>query len=158
MTATRPTPIGMTGRGRGEPAYSGPALAAYRQLHGISQRDLAPRFGGTVSAIAKVEQREVIGERTALRFMSVVDYLARNRAAIRKAGIAYMRHVRDDESVPMLAERVLDVLSDEPMETTGIASALGEATVSDDLVQAILDLYLGGDVERTDEGWRRVTR
>lgn len=155
--ATRPTVIGETGKGK--PAYSGPAVAAYRAYHGISQQDVASRMSTTRYAIAMAEGRDLIGERVARRILNEVDYLARLRAETRRAGIAAMQAMRDpDDEAVLLVERVLDHVTDEPKEIDRIAAAIGEERPSDDMVQALIDLYIGGHIERVNDGWRRVAR
>jgi len=152
-TPRRPTPNGVTGKGR--PAYSGADLAAYRQYFGISQSDLARRIGSTVSAVAKSEQRDVITEKVALRHMSAVDYLWRLRQEIRRSGIVAMQAMRDpSDDATLTVERVLDRITDEPLTIPAIVERSG--VEADDVIQALADLFLAGHIERVPEGYVRA--
>lgn len=153
MNVTRPTPVGTTGKGK--PAYSGPAVGAYRAYFGISQQDVASRMGVGRTAVINAEHRDLLGARVAERMLNEVDYIWRLRSETRRNGIVAMQAMRDpDDEATLTVERVLDHVTDEPRSLADLASASG--VEPDDVIQVMADLFLAGHVERVPEGWVRA--
>lgn len=123
----RPTPVGTATRG--QPGYAGPELAAYRALHGFNQEAVAQNMGVTRRTIVNIEQRALVPEGNALRYVKAVDYLAARRRAIADAGAESLRLIRAErgDAAP-LAERVLAAIAERSPAavTADVAEAVGE--------------------------------
>jgi len=84
----RPTPIGITSRGR--KFYSTLAIRQYRQAAACSQEQVAERLGTAQNYVSRLEtcRDDIVTEEAVLAVLGVIDEITAERAAIVAEGLA----------------------------------------------------------------------